>query len=104
MFLPQQQEVDVYDRHGQQLDDINSLAEFLTEVVFGYVDDTPEDEDSDNGQKFQQLQLVYYDYLPHYELINPVIGVSGNTPPAYYINTMLDRLSGDIFSPPPELA
>jgi hypothetical protein len=60
MFLPQVEEVDVYDKNGVELDDINSVIE-LVRVEMGY-DTTPDDEDSDNGQNFHLVKSVEYNF------------------------------------------
>src|SRR4051794_13610638 len=49
MFIPQLDEADGFDQSGRQIDDINSLYEYIDEVVLGNVDSTPDDEDDDNG-------------------------------------------------------
>ena len=46
MFLPQVDEDDQYDAHGQQIDDLNTVSEYIDQVVLGDVDKTPEDEDN----------------------------------------------------------
>ena len=48
MFLPQVPEDDVYDTNGNQLDDINSIVEYVM-VKIG-LDHTADDEDNDSGQ------------------------------------------------------
>ena len=60
MFLPQVEEEDVYDANGQQLDDINSIAELIS-VELGY-DKTPDDEDTDTGQNFHYVKTIDYNY------------------------------------------
>jgi hypothetical protein len=49
MFFPMIDEQDVFDSAGVQKDDINSLAEYIYQVVLGHKDDTPEDEDDDQA-------------------------------------------------------
>lgn len=60
MFLPQVPEFDCYDKNGQQIDDINSVVEYV-EVTLGY-DHTADDEDDDNGQNFHLVKAVEYYY------------------------------------------
>jgi hypothetical protein len=58
MFLPQGAEVDCYDKNGQQIDDINSVVEYV-EVALGY-DHTADDEDDDSGQNFHIVKAFDY--------------------------------------------
>ncbi len=47
MFIPQLDELDVIDEKGYQLDDTNSLYDYIDEVILRNKDTTPEDEDDD---------------------------------------------------------
>lgn len=58
MFLPQVAEEDVYDAHGMQVDDVNSLVEYF-QVALGY-DHHADDEDDDNGQNFHLVKTIEY--------------------------------------------
>jgi hypothetical protein len=58
MFLPQTAEQDIYDANGQQIDDVNSVIEYIA-VTLGY-DHTPDDEDDDNGQNFHIVKFDVY--------------------------------------------
>src|SRR5215203_1092819 len=69
MFLPQMAEVDIYDANGMQQDDINSLIEYVDQVVLGNHDDTPEDEDDDSGQNFSLAKTVDYLYQQNFFVI-----------------------------------
>lgn len=60
MLLPQVAEDDCYESNGQQVDDINTVTEFIDQVVLGNKDGTPEDEDDDNGQNFHLAKAVEY--------------------------------------------
>lgn len=72
MFIPQMAEVDVYDSNGQQVDDINTLVEFIDQDVLGHYDSTPEDEDDDTERTFLHLiKIVDYSYTPFLSQIQP---------------------------------
>ena len=58
MLLPQVAEEDVYTANGMQADDINSVVEYIDQVILGNEDDTPEDEDDDSGQHFHLVKQV----------------------------------------------
>lgn len=62
MFLPQVAEDDQFDKNGKQLDDINTVAEYINQVWLGNKDNTPEDEDNDDGQNFHIVKTVEYSY------------------------------------------
>jgi hypothetical protein len=51
MWLPQVEEQDVF-LNGQQVDDINSLIEYIEQEVLNIPDSSPEDEDDDKAQHF----------------------------------------------------
>ena len=68
MFMPQVNEVDGIDASGIQKDDINSLLEYVDQVVFENPDLTPEDEDDDSGQNFHLIGIEYY-FEPFPELV-----------------------------------
>ena len=57
MFIPQVDETDIYDKNGNQVDDINSLVEYIDQIVLGNVDPTPEDEDDDNACYFHVIKI-----------------------------------------------
>ena len=49
MLVPQADELDIY-ANGQQIDDINTIVEYIQQEVLDIPDETPEDEDDDKGQ------------------------------------------------------
>lgn len=55
MFLPQAPENDVYDKNGNQADDITSLVEFVM-VKLG-IDHHADDENNDQGQNFHLIKI-----------------------------------------------
>ena len=68
MFIPQMdEEVDVYDSAGNQVDDINTLIEYIDQDVLGHSDNTPEDEDDDTGRPLHVIKIVDYSYHPFFE-------------------------------------
>ncbi len=64
MLLPQGPEDDVYDKNGNQIDDINSIVE-LVMVDLG-IDHTADDEDDDQGQNFHMVKIFDYCYEPFF--------------------------------------
>jgi len=67
MFIPQMAEVDMYDSAGNQIDDINSLIEFIDQDVLGHYDSTPEDEDDDTERTLHVSNIIDYNWHPFYE-------------------------------------
>lgn len=103
MFLPQVPEHDVYDAHGNQVDDINSITELVL-VSLG-IDHTPDDEDDDSGQNFQLVRMADCVFHPFYNEIKSM-GASTNTRVLYsdFTNNKISRIAYDLIIPPPKLA
>ena len=103
MFLPQVPEQDIYNFAGQQADDINSVLEYIDQVVLGHHDDTPEDEDDDSGQNFHLVKVVDYCFEPFYSSISQRYGTG--TKKINFFNFKEDAtnlVSFDIILPPPK--
>ena len=47
LVVPQTDEVDVYGVDGVETDDINSLVEYIDQLILEHYDNSPEDEDND---------------------------------------------------------
>ena len=60
MFIPVMDEVDIFDAHGMQYDDINSTYEYVDQVVLGNEDSTPEDEDDDHAREFNMVYMKIF--------------------------------------------
>src|SRR3954466_4082174 len=68
MFIPQMdEEVDVYDSAGNQVDDINTLIEYIDQDVLGHNDNSPEDEDDDPARPLHVIKIVDYSFHPFFE-------------------------------------
>jgi hypothetical protein len=63
MFFPMIDEEDVYECNGKQRDDINSLVEFVNQILLGHRDSTPEDEDDDQVH-FYHIKSAHYFVAP----------------------------------------
>lgn len=102
MFLPQVAEEDVYDKNGQQLDDINSLVEYIF-VALGY-DHTPDDEDDDSGQNFHQVKSFEYNYQPTFTVIDDSHSTEESKQHYFpYKELHIELAPSDIVTPPPEV-
>lgn len=72
MFIAQVDEVDVYDKAGRQIDDINSLAEYINEAITGNHHQSAHDEDDDNAWYFHIEKAGNYSFCPQFiELKKP---------------------------------
>lgn len=72
VFFQSADETDVYDKKGRQIDDINSLAEYIDQVILENHDSTPEDEDDDQAEYFQVSQINTYNFEPYRIQIEPL--------------------------------
>lgn len=72
MFLPVVDERDMFDAKGVQVDDINTLYEYIDQEIFQNHDDTPEDEDDDNGHYFQVIKIDLY-FASYQIRLSPII-------------------------------
>ena len=99
MFLPQVPQHDVFDAQGNQIDDINSVVEYVL-VTLG-LDDVADDEDNDHGQNFNIVNTPFI--LPQYStrLSKPMVE---NTNIKYTLpsNAKIALMAYDIIIPPPK--
>ncbi len=105
MFIPQMDdEVDSYDSAGNQIDDINTLIEYIDQDILGHYDTSPEDEDDDTGRPLHVIKIVDYAYHPFFEeaqtkeaiKVEPQIVFTG------YVEHKLPAGFTDILIPPPK--
>jgi hypothetical protein len=101
MFLPQVAEEDVYDTHGRQVDDVNTVIEYV-QVALGY-DHHADDEDDDNGQNFHLVKSFEYKFQQavaitltrNFCALKPTVFVQSNA-------TSFPTTISDVSTPPPE--
>jgi hypothetical protein len=105
LLSPCVHEVDSYDRNGRLLDDINSVVEYVHQIVLGHNDNTPEDEDKGKAPFSTVLKMPVY-----------CLVVCREAAPANAVSAILNfkrsypllpdpgvlRRSVDILSPPPD--
>ena len=102
MFIPQVDEIDHCNAQGKQEDDINSLYEYIDQIVLGNQDDTPEDEDDDQSRTFNLSKIDQYPFSRLVVTIkNPSEFNLKNTYPLYLLKG-LPSVFFEIQSPPPE--
>src|SRR5215210_1991943 len=68
MLLPQVVETDVF-RNGRQVDDINTIVEYIQQEILDITDDSPEDEDDDNGCDFKSFKFGDESCAPRFRFL-----------------------------------
>ncbi|MEP7251834.1 MAG: hypothetical protein ABI683_05620 [Ginsengibacter sp.] len=103
MFLPQVPETDLFDASGNQLDDINSVTEFIM-IKLG-IDHHVDDEDDDSGQVFHPIKTAnFYFQVTCSEIkTRGIIADCSNTFSEFKVDKIPD-LSTDVIIPPPKSA
>lgn len=100
MFLPQVPEVDTYDANGNQLDDINSIVEYVM-VQIG-LDHHADDEDDDSGQNLHVVTGFQYTFEPFFGEILRDYSETKTKSFAVYSQSKIPFVSYDIIIPPPK--
>jgi hypothetical protein len=107
MFIPQMdEEVDTYDSAGNQVDDINTLIEFIDQDVLGHYDNSPEDEDDDTGRPLHAIKIVDYSYHPFFEEAQTKVAVKEKRAIVFtgYVEHKPTAGFTSILIPPPKVA
>ena len=100
MFIAQIDEVDVFDKNGQQREDVNSLVEYLAST-FHLKHKPLKDSDDDNARYFHVVKL------PNCIIPQPIVTKEdnfnfSNKSFSLYIEKKLIPVSIDIQGPPPK--
>jgi len=103
MFVPQLDERDMFDKNGFQVDDINSVIEYVDQVILNNKDNTPEDEDDDTAKSFHVAKMVDHCYqLPLQEVTeNPFTETVVYTFDTYK-EAKVTPVYPSVVSPPPD--
>ena len=100
MFLPQVPQHDVFDEHGNQIDDINSVIEYVM-VSLG-LDDVADDEDNDNGQNFNIVTITPCVIPPEATLVTKPTNFKDDKIKHSLSNEGITLMSYDVIVPPPK--
>ncbi|HEY8659792.1 MAG TPA: hypothetical protein VIL78_12200 [Hanamia sp.] len=100
MFLPQVPEDDIYDANGNQVDDINSVVEFVM-VKIG-LDHHADDEDDDSGQNLHIVTGFQYTFEPFFTEIHKEYSQKDTNLFLEYSHSKITSISYDIIVPPPK--
>ena len=102
MFIAQVDEVDTYASNGSRINDINSLAEYIHDIILHHQNKSRDDEDDDNARYFHLVKLADYSFTQQ-------IAISGTKPDGIkakqdfpYIKAQkLLSVFYDVVTPPP---
>lgn len=105
MFFPMIDEKDQYELNGMRKDDINSLVEFIDQILLGHRDSTPEDEDDDHVHYYHVRSVNYY--IAQCEVHPPIIRapfepVQDAVEYGIPVVPQLPDMTYDISGPPPK--
>lgn len=100
MFLPQVPEDDIYDANGNQVDDINSVFEYVM-VKLG-LDHHADDEDDDSGQNLHIVAGFQYTFQPFFTEIIKEYSENKTNSFGEYSQAKIPSVSYDIIVPPPK--
>ncbi len=102
MFIAQVDEVDIYDKYGQQKEDVNSLVQYV--AVLCHIKHKPiKDNDDDNARYFHIVKLdfsLFNEDVTGYKKIFYASGEKKRYAP--YLQNKVASVFFDIPSPPPE--
>jgi len=103
MFLPQVAEQDIFNAQGQQQKDINTVIEYIDEVILDKHDKNPIDTDNDQGQNFHLVKIVDYYFEIDFTAIKhkPVVA-SAKKRFGHFSEKKLYPVTLDILAPPPK--
>ena len=102
MFVAQVDEVDAFDSHGCRINDVNSLVEYINDVLLDNNGKSRPDEDDDTARYFHLNKLnVFSSVKPVIESEHSSGGVkSKETFPPYNSRKLLSVFF-DVVTPPP---
>ena len=101
MLLPEVPEDDIYDANGNQVDDINSVVEYVM-VKMG-LDNHADDEDDDSGQNLHIVTGFQYTFEPFFTEIIKEYSETKTNLFGEYSESKIPFISYDIIVPPPKV-
>ncbi|HEV7621700.1 MAG TPA: hypothetical protein VGO09_08205 [Flavisolibacter sp.] len=102
MFIAQVDEVDIYDKYGQQKEDVNSLIQYVA-VLCNFKHKPLKDTDDDNARYFHLVNLDYSFFNDQLTDEKKTFVNIEKVKYAPYIKNKLSTVFFDIQSPPPEV-
>ena len=101
MLIPQMEEFD-FEVSDLQIDDINSLIEYVDQVVLENPDGTPEDEDNDTARNYNLTQIDFYCNKCSIEIPSHGFSHKGKNFFPEFAANKIPSISFDIVAPPPK--
>jgi hypothetical protein len=100
MFIAQVDEVDAFDKDGQQKEDINCLVQYMANVF--HIKHKPlKDNDDDNARYFHASKFDEFNFS-QLGVIKKEYFVDGKTRFPPYVERLTNSISLDIQGPPPK--
>jgi hypothetical protein len=102
MFIAQVDETDIYDKNGQQEEDINSLVEYLADVC-NFEHQPLKDSDDDNARYFHLENLNYSFFNENFiELKKPFAKTNEKVKYPPHLQQKISSIFLEIQLPPPK--
>lgn len=105
MFFPVVEETIHYDKKGRAVDDVTSIAEFVSQVLLQQKDATPKDEEEDERYSFFHSMKTTYCITPQKIMAPqaaPFIPVPDDRSYPMFQDIGFPVMSYDIIIPPPK--
>jgi hypothetical protein len=103
MFIPVMDEEDIFDAHGCQINDINTLTQFISQEIMGHTKTITKDQDDDQAHYFNSLKShqVTFNYFQTVVMTEQTVQVKD----VIYLASLNDRhvasVTYDVAAPPP---
>ncbi|OQY95018.1 MAG: hypothetical protein B6D37_07015 [Sphingobacteriales bacterium UTBCD1] len=103
MFIAQLDEVDTYDVHGRRQNDINTLSEYIHDILLEHTRKSRPDEDNDTARFCQVTPFTLYDFnLYRSKAHEEVLPAESKKEYAIFNESKLLSPVMDILYPPPK--
>lgn len=104
MFIAQVDEVDVFGATGEQLPDVNSLTDYLANLLVSNPENPKKDTDDDSARYFHIVKIDSQLFNQQFTVINqPVREAGKSTSYPDLVKGKLPIIFFEISSPPPEV-
>jgi hypothetical protein len=104
MFIAQVDEIDLYNAKGEQVEDINSLTEYVDVILFGNKHHHKADDDDDCARFFHSVKVDYFFQQPVVVARNLSKEIAQNKIYPIYNAEKPSSAYTEILTPPPELS
>lgn len=104
MFIPVADEVDIFDAQGNQVCDINTMVQYVDQIVLGHTRTSHSDSDDDQAHFFNLIKFQRF-FANQFEIVSSKkIVFAWNDKPIYSLfkDKKLMSLEQDVIIPPPK--